>query len=168
MWASQYYKFTKPRTMISSGGLGTMGYGMPAAIGAQVGCPDKIVFDIAGDGSIQMNIQELTTAVNNKLPIKIAVLDNAYLGMVRQWQELLHGKRYSSVDLEANPDLVKVAEAYGVKAIRVTKIEEVRPAIEESLAIKDRPTLIDFKVAREENVYPFVPAGQAINEMLVD
>jgi len=168
MWASQYYKFTKPRTMISSGGLGTMGYGMPAAIGAQVGCPDKIVFDIAGDGSIQMNIQELTTAVNNKLPIKIAVLDNAYLGMVRQWQELLHGKRYSSVDLEANPDLVKIAEAYGAKAIRVTKIEEVRPAIEESLAVKDRPTLIDFKVAREENVYPFVPAGQAINEMLVD
>jgi len=168
MWASQYYKFTKPRTMISSGGLGTMGYGMPAAIGAQVGCPDKIVFDIAGDGSIQMNIQELTTAVNNKLPIKIAVLDNAYLGMVRQWQELLHGKRYSSVDLEANPDLVKIAEAYGAKAIRVTKIEEVRPAIEESLAVKDRPTLIDFKVAREENVFPFVPAGQAINEMLVD
>ena len=168
MWASQYYKYTKPRTMISSGGLGTMGYGMPAAIGAQVGCPDKIVFDIAGDGSIQMNIQELTTAVNNKLPIKIAVLDNAYLGMVRQWQELLHGKRYSSVDLEANPDLVKIAEAYGAKAIRVTKIEEVRPAIEESLAVKDRPTLIDFKVAREENVYPFVPAGQAINEMLVD
>ena len=168
MWASQYYKFTKPRTMISSGGLGTMGYGMPAAIGAQVGCPDKIVFDIAGDGSIQMNIQELTTAVNNKLPIKIAVLDNAYLGMVRQWQELLHGKRYSSVDLEANPDLVKIAEAYGAKAIRVTKIEEVRAAIEESLAVKDRPTLIDFKVAREENVFPFVPAGQAINEMLVD
>jgi len=168
MWASQYYKFTKPRTMISSGGLGTMGYGMPAAIGAQVGCPDKIVFDIAGDGSIQMNIQELTTAVNNKLPIKIAVLDNAYLGMVRQWQELLHGKRYSSVDLEANPDLVKIAEAYGAKAIRVMKIEEVRPAIEESLAVKDRPTLIDFKIAREENVYPFVPAGQAINEMLVD
>jgi len=168
MWASQYYRFTKPRTMISSGGLGTMGYGMPAAIGAQVGCPDKIVFDIAGDGSIQMNIQELTTAVNNKLPIKIAVLDNAYLGMVRQWQELLHGKRYSSVDLEANPDLVKIAEAYGAKGIRVTKIEEVRPAIEESLAIKDRPTLIDFKVAREENVFPFVPAGQAINEMLVD
>jgi acetolactate synthase-1/2/3 large subunit len=168
MWASQYYKFTKPRTMISSGGLGTMGYGMPAAIGAQIGCPDKIVFDVAGDGSIQMNIQELTTAVNNKLPIKIAVLDNAYLGMVRQWQELLHGKRYSSVDLEANPDLVKIAEAYGAKGIRVTKIEEVRPAIEESLAVKDRPTLIDFKVAREENVYPFVPAGQAINEMLVD
>jgi len=168
MWASQYYRFTKPRTMISSGGLGTMGYGMPAAIGAQVGCPDKIVFDIAGDGSIQMNIQELTTAVNNKLPIKIAVLDNAYLGMVRQWQELLHGKRYSQTDLEDNPDLVKIAEAYGAKAIRVTKIEEVRPAIEESLAVKDRPTLIDFKVAREENVFPFVPAGQAINEMLVD
>jgi acetolactate synthase-1/2/3 large subunit len=168
MWASQYYKFTKPRTMISSGGLGTMGYGMPAAIGAQFGCPDKIVFDIAGDGSIQMNIQELTTAVNNKLPIKIAVLDNSYLGMVRQWQEIIHGKRYSQTDLEGNPDLVKIAEAYGAKGIRVEKIEDVRPAIEESLKIKDRPTLIDFKVAREENVFPFVPAGQALNEMLVD
>ncbi|MFH1710146.1 MAG: biosynthetic-type acetolactate synthase large subunit [bacterium] len=168
MWASQYYKFTKPRTMISSGGLGTMGYGLPAAIGAQFGCPDKIVFDIAGDGSIQMNIQELTTAVNNKLPVKIAVLDNAYLGMVRQWQELLHGKRYSQTDLEGNPDLARIAEAYGAKSIVVTKIEEVRPAIEESLTIKDRPTLIDFKVARGENVFPFVPVGQAINEMLVD
>jgi acetolactate synthase-1/2/3 large subunit len=168
MWASQYYKFTKPRTMISSGGLGTMGYGLPAAIGAQFGCPDQIVFDIAGDGSIQMNIQELTTAVNNKLPVKIAVLDNACLGMVRQWQELLHGKRYSQTDLEGNPDLVKIAEAYGARGIRVTKIEEVRPAIEESLTIKDRPVLIDFKVAKGENVFPFVPAGQAINEMLVD
>ena len=168
MWASQYYKFTKPRTMITSGGLGTMGYGLPAAIGAQFGCPDKIVFDIAGDGSIQMNIQELTTAVNNKLPIKIAVLDNACLGMVRQWQEILHGKRYSHTDLEANPDLVKVAEAFGAKGIKITKIEDVRSAIEESLAIKDRPVLLDFKVARGENVFPFVPAGQAINEMLVD
>jgi acetolactate synthase-1/2/3 large subunit len=168
MWASQYYKFTKPRTFLTSGGLGTMGYGLPAAIGAQFGCPERIVVDIAGDGSIQMNIQELTTAVNNKLPIKICVLDNAYLGMVRQWQELIHGKRYSHTDLDNNPDLIKVAEAYGAKGIRVTKQEEVRPALEEALKVKDRPVLIDFIVAREENVFPFVPAGQAINEMLVD
>jgi len=168
MWASMYYKFTKPRTFITSGGLGTMGYGFPAAIGAQIACPDKVVFDIAGDGSIQMNIQELTTAVNNKLPIKIAVINNSYLGMVRQWQELLYGKRYSQVDLEKNPDLVKIAEAYGAAGIRVTRPEEIRPAIEESLRIKDRPTLIDFAVAREENVMPFVPPGQALNEMLVD
>jgi len=168
MWASMFFKFIKPRTFITSGGLGTMGYGFPAAIGAQVGCPDKLVFDIAGDGSIQMNIQEMTTAVNNKLPVKIIVLNNSYLGMVRQWQEILYEKRYSSVDLEANPDLVKVAEAYGAAGIRVTRIEEVRSAIEESLKIKDRPTLIDFRVAREENVLPFVPPGQALNEMLVD
>ncbi len=168
MWSAMYYKFTKPRTFITSGGLGTMGYGFPAAIGAQIGCPDKVVFDIAGDGSIQMNIQEMTTAVNNKLPVKIAVLNNSYLGMVRQWQEILYDKRYSQVDLEGNPDLVKVAEAFGAAGIRVTKIEEVRPAIEESMKIKDRPTLIDFRVAREENVLPFVPPGQALNEMLVD
>jgi acetolactate synthase-1/2/3 large subunit len=168
MWAAQYYKFTKPRTMISSGGLGTMGFGLPAAIGAQLGCPDRTVIDIAGDGSIQMNIQELATAVNNKLPIKICVLNNSYLGMVRQWQELLHGKRYSQTDLENNPDLVKVAQAYGVKAIRVTKADEVKKALEEAMHTKDGPTLIDFSVAREENVFPFVPAGQAINEMLVD
>ena len=168
MWTAMYYKFIKPRTLITSGGLGTMGYGFPAAIGAQMGCPDKVVFDIAGDGSILMNIQEMVTAVNYKVPVKIAVLNNGYLGMVRQWQELLYGKRYSAVDLEHNADLVKVAEAFGAAAIRVTKIEEVKPAIEESLKIKDRPTLIDFKVAREENVLPFVPPGQALNEMLVD
>jgi acetolactate synthase-1/2/3 large subunit len=168
MWTAMYYKFIKPRTLITSGGLGTMGYGFPAAIGAQMGCPDKVVFDIAGDGSILMNIQEMVTAVNYKVPVKIAVLNNGYLGMVRQWQELLYGKRYSAVDLEQNADLVKVAEAFGAAAIRVTKPEEVKPAIEESLKIKDRPTLIDFKVAREENVLPFVPPGQALNEMLVD
>jgi len=168
MWAAMFYKYTKPRTFISSGGLGTMGYGFPAAIGAQVGCPDKIVFDIAGDGSILMNIQEMVTAVANKLPVKIAVLNNSYLGMVRQWQELIYGKRYSQVSLETNPDLVKVAEAFGAAGITVTKPEEVRAAIEQSLTIKDRPTLIDFRVAKEENVYPFVPPGQALNEMLID
>ena len=168
MWAAQFYKFKKPRTFISSGGLGTMGYGLPAAIGAQLAKPDAVVFDIAGDGSIQMNIQELTTAVNNKLPIKIVVLNNCFLGMVRQWQELLHGKRYSATNLCNNPDLVKIAEAYGAKGIRVTKPEELKKALEEAMKIKDGPVLIDVAVAKEENVFPFVPAGQAINEMLID
>ncbi|MFC1766938.1 biosynthetic-type acetolactate synthase large subunit [Candidatus Margulisiibacteriota bacterium] len=168
MWAAQFYKFTKPRTWISSGGLGTMGYGLPAANGAQLGRPDKTVFNIAGDGSIQMNIQELTTAVNNKLPIKIVVLDNGFLGMVRQWQEVIHDKRYSATDLCDNPNLIKVAEAYGAKGILVTKKEDVRKAIDESLTIKDRPTFIVIKIEREENVLPFVLPGQPINQMLLD
>lgn len=168
MWAAQFYAYTKPRTFISSGGLGTMGFGLPAAVGAQFGKPEAIVFDIAGDGSIQMNIQELTTAVNNKLPIKIAVLNNSYLGMVRQWQELLINKRYSHTDMHNNPDLVKIAQAYGAAGLRATKPAEVMPILEEALKIKDRPVLIDFIVAEEENVFPFVPAGQAINEMLID
>ena len=164
MWAAQFYTYTKPRTFISSGGLGTMGYGFPAAIGAQVGCPDKIVFDIAGDGSIQMNIQELSTAVINKLPVNIAVLNNGYLGMVRQWQELFYKRRYSQTCLE-NPDFVKVAESYGATGIRVTKKEEVRPAIEKAISIKG-PVLLDFIVEPEENVFPMVPAGEAINRMI--
>jgi acetolactate synthase-1/2/3 large subunit len=168
MWAAQFYRYTKPRHWISSGGLGTMGFGLPAAVGAQIGNPDTVVFDIAGDGSIQMNIQELTTAVNNKLPIKIAVLNNSYLGMVRQWQELLHGKRYSHTDLCNNPDLVKIAEAYGAVGIRAATKEEAVKAIEEALKITDRPVLMDFRVAKEENVFPFVPAGQPINEMIID
>lgn len=168
MWTAQYYKFTKPRTFISSGGLGTMGYGFPAAIGVQFAKPDAIVFDIAGDGSIQMNIQEMATAVNNKLPIKIAVLDNCFLGMVRQWQELLYEKRYSQTNLCNNPDLVKIAEAYGAVGIRITRPEEVEKALKEALKIKDRPVLMDFMVHKEENVFPFVPPGQAINEMLID
>ena len=168
MWAAQFYKYTKPRTFISSGGLGTMGFGFPAAIGAQVGCPDKVVIDIAGDGSIQMNIQELNTAVNNKIPVIIAILNNGYLGMVRQWQELLHGKRYSHTDLNNNPDFIKIAEAYGALGIRVQKLEEVIPAMKRAIANREKPTVIDFVVAREENVFPFVPAGQPINEMIVD
>ena len=166
MWAAQYFTYTKPRTYISSGGLGTMGYGFPAAIGVQLGCPDKIVFDIAGDGSIQMNIQELATAAANKLPVKIAILNNSYLGMVRQWQELFYKKRYSATCLKAGcPDFVKVAEAYGAAGIKVTKKEEVRPAIDKALKTKG-PVLLNFIVHEEENVFPMVPAGEAINRMI--
>ncbi|MFA5113148.1 MAG: biosynthetic-type acetolactate synthase large subunit [Candidatus Margulisiibacteriota bacterium] len=168
MWAAMFYKYTKPRSWISSGGLGTMGFGLPAANGAQFGRPDALVIDFAGDGSIQMNIQELTTAVNNRLPIKIFVLNNCFLGMVRQWQELIYDRHYSHTNLCNNPDLVKIAEAYGAVGLRVTKPEEVRGAIEKAFAINDRPVLVDFVVAKEENVFPFVPPGQAINEMLID
>ena len=165
MWAAQFYKFDKPRQFISSGGLGTMGYGFPAAIGAQMGCPKKVVFDIAGDGSIQMNIQELTTAVSNKLPVKVAILNNGYLGMVRQWQELFYKKRYAHTKLECSPDFVKLAEAYGAKGMRITKKEDVKKAIKDALNI-DKPVLMDFRVEPEENVFPMVPAGQPINKMI--
>ena len=165
MWAAQYYRFKSPRSMLSSGGLGTMGYGFPAAIGAQIGMPDKIVFDIAGDGSIQMNIQELATAVQNKLSINVAILNNYFLGMVRQWQEMFHGRRYSATCLIGNPDFVKIAEAYGAKGIKVKKKSEVRPAIEEAIK-SPLPVLLDFEVAREENVYPMVPVGKGIREMI--
>ncbi len=164
MWACQWYKYDRPRTFISSGGLGTMGFGFPAAMGAKVGCPEKQVFDIAGDGSIQMNIQELATCVANKINVKVAILNNGYLGMVRQWQELFYKKRYSYTTLY-NPDFVKLAESYGAVGIRVTKKEDVRPAIEKALAI-DNTVFIDFHVEPEENVYPMVPAGEAINRMI--
>lgn len=164
MWAAQWYTYTKPRTLVSSGGLGTMGYGFPASIGAQVGCPEKIVFDIAGDGSIQMNIQELSTVVCNKIPVKVAILNNRCLGMVRQWQELFYKKRYAYTCL-VNPDFVKIAEAYGAVGIRVTKKEEVRPAIEKALATPS-PVFIDFLIEEEENVFPMVPAGEAIDRMI--
>ncbi len=165
MWAAQYYQYTKPRTLISSGGLGTMGYGFPASIGAQIGHPEKIVFDIAGDGSFQMNIQELATAVNYQIPVKIAILNNGYLGMVRQWQQLFYQSRYSQVNLEGHPDFVKVAQAYGVEGIRVTKPEEVEPALKKALNIAG-PVILDFRVSREENVYPMVPAGAALNQII--
>jgi acetolactate synthase-1/2/3 large subunit len=165
MWAAQYYTFKRPRQFLSSGGLGTMGYGFPAAIGAQVGCPDAIVFDIAGDGSIQMNIQELATAAANRLPVKVAILDNGYLGMVRQWQELFFHRRYSHTRLEGNPDFVKLAEAYGAAGILVEAKAEVRPAIERALATPG-PVFLDFRVSPEENVFPMVPAGEAIDQMI--
>jgi acetolactate synthase-1/2/3 large subunit len=183
MWAAQFYKYTIPRQFLSSGGLGTMGYGFPAAIGAQVGNPDKMVFDIAGDGSIQMNIQELATAVLNKLPVKIAILNNQYLGMVRQWQSLFYDKNYAYTSLAASeqrdeqrsnrqqespayiPDFVKLAEAYGAAGMRIEKPEEVREAIEEAIRIPNT-VVMDFRVEREENVWPMVPAGAAISEMI--
>jgi len=164
MWAAQWYKCDQPRTFISSGGLGTMGFGFPAAMGAKVGQPDKQVIDIAGDGSIQMNIQELGTCVANKINVKVAILNNGYLGMVRQWQELFYKKRYSQVSI-SSPDFVKLAESYGAVGIKVTKKEEVRLAIEKALSI-DNTVFIDFHVEPEENVYPMVPAGEAINKII--
>jgi acetolactate synthase-1/2/3 large subunit len=166
MWAAQHYKALTPRSFISSGGLGTMGYGLPAAIGAQAGCPDKLVFDISGDGSIQMNSQELATAVAYNLPVKVAILNNGYLGMVRQWQELMWDRRYSQTDLDVGtPDFVKLAEAYGALGLRATRPEEVRPVLEQAIAAR-KPVVIDFVVAREENVFPFVPPGQPLTKMV--
>ncbi len=165
MWAALFYRFDKPRRFISSGGLGTMGYGFPAAIGAQIGKPDAVVFDIAGDGSFQMNIQELATAVEQKLPVNIAILNNRYLGMVRQWQEMFFNKRYSGTDIECQPDFVKVAEAYGARGIRVEKTEDVAEAIKEAISIKG-PVVLDFDVDREENVWPMVAPGAPISEIM--
>ncbi|MCU0652279.1 MAG: biosynthetic-type acetolactate synthase large subunit [Candidatus Omnitrophica bacterium] len=164
MWATQWYKYNHPRTFISSGGLGTMGFGFPAAMGAKLGCPDKQVIDIAGDGSIQMNIQELATCVCNKINVKVFILNNGYLGMVRQWQELFYKRRYSHTCI-SGPDFVKLAESFGAVGIRVTKKEDVRPAIEKALSI-DNTVFVDFHIEPEENVFPMVPAGEAINQMI--
>ena len=168
MWAAQFYKYDKPRRFLSSGGLGTMGFGFPAAIGAQLACPNDLVIDIAGDGSIQMNIQELATAVINKLPVKVAILNNHYLGMVRQWQELFFRERYSHTHLNVVPDFVKVAEAYNAVGLRATKPEEVEPVLREALKVKDKPVFMDFVVDWREKVYPMVPAGASIDEMLFE
>ncbi len=166
MWTAQYYKFIHPRTFITSGGLGTMGFGLPAAIGAQIGCPDKKVINIAGDGSIQMNIQELCTAVEQRLPIVICILNNQYLGMVRQWQQLFYQGRYSYTDISLQPDFVRLAEAYGAVGMRVTQASEVEPALRRALQETDRPVMIDFRVAREANVFPMVPPGESLQNML--
>jgi acetolactate synthase-1/2/3 large subunit len=166
MWAAQFYHFNKPRHFLTSGGLGVMGYGFPAAIGAQLAAPDKTVIDVAGDGSIQMNIQELATARQYKCPVKIAILNNGYLGMVRQWQELFYDKRYAGTDLEVAPDFVKLAEAYGAVGLRATKVSEVEPVIKEALAT-DNTVFMDFVISREEGVYPMVPAGKATTDMLL-
>jgi len=166
MWAAQYYHFDQPGRFITSGGLGCMGFGLPAAIGAQVACPDAIVVDIAGDGSIQMNIQEMATAVQCGLPIKVVILNNRYLGMVRQWQELFYEKRYACTCLDHAPDFVKLAEAYGAVGLRATKPEEVEHVLSEGLS-SPKTVIMEFVVEREEGVYPMVPAGAAITEMLL-
>jgi len=166
MWAAQYFTLDHPRCWLTSGGLGTMGYGFPAAIGAQAAFPERTVIDIAGDGSIQMNIQELATAVQYNLPVKVAILNNGFLGMVRQWQELFYGRRYSHTRMDVAPDFVRLAEAYGALGLRATRPEEVRPLIEKALA-HPGPVLMDFQVAPEEGVYPMVPAGAPLTKMLL-
>jgi len=166
MWAAQYYHFESPNRFITSGGLGCMGFGLPAAIGAQVACPGELVVDVAGDGSIQMNIQELATAVQYNLPVKVVILNNRYLGMVRQWQELFYAKRYAATDLEQGPDFAKLAEAYGALGLKATKPEDVVPVLEQGLK-SPGPAMMDFWVAREECVYPMVPAGASTTEMLL-
>ena len=165
MWTAQYFPFLRPRTLLTSGGLGTMGYGFPAAMGAQVAFPNKLVIDISGDGSFQMNSQELATVVQYRLPVKVVILNNGYLGMVRQWQEFFYGKRYASVSLEGvSPDFVKLAEAYGAVGLRATKPEEVVPALKKAFSTPE-PVIIDFEIDPEENVYPMVPAGEPLNQM---
>ncbi len=166
MWAAQYYQYKEPRTFISSGGLGTMGYGLPAAIGAKIARPDMKVIDIAGDGSIQMNIQELATAVQYKIPVVICILNNHNLGMVRQWQTLFFNGRYSYTDMCAQPDFVKLAEAYGAVGMRITRAEDVEGALQEAFLVTDRPVIIDFWVERMADVYPMVPPGESLLNML--
>ena len=163
MWAAQFYRYSRPRQFISSGGLGTMGFGLPAAIGAQLAAPDELVVDIDGDSSFNMTLTELSTAVQYELPIKVCILNNGYMGMVRQWQELFYGKRYSCSTLQ-NPDFANLAEAFGAVGIAVDKNENVAEAIKNMLA-QNRPCVVDFKVDREENVWPMVPAGGSIDEM---
>jgi len=165
MWLAPYYKVKEPRRHISSGGLGTMGFGFPAALGAALARPDLPVWAITGDGGFQMTSQELATAKTYKLPVKIAIINNFYLGMVRQWQELLYERRYSASDLHDNPDFVKLAEAYGVPALRCTKPEELRPTLEEAARIEG-PVLIDIHVDEEANVFPMIPAGKSVADMI--
>jgi len=166
MWAAQYYHFDQPNCFITSGGLGCMGFGLPAAIGAQVAQPDRTVIDIAGDGSIQMNIQEMATAVQYNLPVKIAILNNGYLGMVRQWQELFYKRCYSYTAMDHSPDFVKLAEAFGAVGLRATRPDEVEAVIKQALATP-KTVIMDFRVEREECVYPMVPAGAPITDMLL-
>jgi acetolactate synthase-1/2/3 large subunit len=165
MWAAQYYHFAKPRRWINSGGLGTMGFGLPAALGAAVGCPDETVVCIAGDGSIQMNIQELATCAEDKIGVKVFIMNNGYLGMVRQWQELFWDKRYSHVDMGSFPDFVKLADAYGATGLRLTDKATLVDDMKQALAI-DGPVVVDVRVTREENTYPMIAPGQPARDMV--
>jgi acetolactate synthase I/II/III large subunit len=166
MWAAQYYYCTQPRQFVTSGGLGTMGFGFPAAIGAQVAFPDAVVIDVAGDGSFQMTLQELATAVQYDLPVIVAILNNHSLGMVRQWQQFFYNGRYADSSLEVSPDYVKLAEAYGAVGLRATKAHEVRPVLEEAIRVR-RPVVIDFVVRMMENVFPMIPSGGSVKDMLL-
>ena len=166
MWAAQYYHFDRPGHFVTSGGLGTMGFGLPAALGAQVAFPDALVVDVAGDGSIQMNIQEMATALQYQLPVKVVILNNCYLGMVRQWQELFYDKRYACTCMDHAPDFVKLAQAFGAVGLRATRPEEVEPVLKQGLDTPG-PVIMDFRVSKEECVYPMVPAGAPITEMLL-
>ena len=165
MWSTLYFDYRFPRQWISSGGLGTMGFGLPAAIGAKLGRPDKTVIDVSGDGGFQMTMQELATAVNYDIPVVVCILNNGYLGMVRQWQDLFWNKRYSQTCIAVQPDFVMLAEAFGAKGLRVTEPEHVGEALREAID-SGRPTVIDFKISPEENVFPMVPAGQSITELI--
>ena len=165
MWAAQYYQYVEPRSFISSGGLGTMGYGFPAALGAKMGCPEKTVICISGDGSFQMNQQEIATAINNNLAITVIIMNNGYLGMVRQWQEFFFDKRYAETTLNGNPDFTKLVEAYGGTGIRVKKKQELYPALEKALSL-DKFVLIDCFIPKEENVFPMVAPGSPISKMI--
>ncbi len=165
MWCAQYYHFSKPRRWINSGGLGTMGFGLPAAMGAQVGCPGQLVVCMAGDGSVQMNMQELATCAEHAIPIKVFIMNNGYLGMVRQWQELFWDRRYSAVDMGRHPDFVKLAEAYGATGMRLEDKSTLVEGMREAIATEG-PVLVDVRVSREENTYPMIPAGQAARDMV--
>ncbi len=165
MWAAQHYTFTEPRSFVTSGGSGSMGFEVPGAMGAQVGRPDRVVWSVAGDGGFQMTMAELATLVENKIPVKFAIINNNYLGMVRQWQEFFYQKSYVATYYTHNPDFVKLAEAFGMLGLRVTDKVQVRPAIEEAMEY-DGPALIDFVVEEEENVYPMIPAGQTIEDLI--
>jgi acetolactate synthase I/II/III large subunit len=165
MWTAQYYHFPEPRRWINSGGLGTMGFGLPAAMGAAVGCPDRTVVCIAGDGSVQMNAQELATCAQNGIPVKVVIMNNGYLGMVRQWQELFWDKRYSHVDMGRWPDFVKLAEAYGAHGVRLTDKRTLVDDLKAAIAVEG-PVVVDVRVTAEENVYPMIPAGQAARDMV--
>ncbi|MDH7569862.1 MAG: biosynthetic-type acetolactate synthase large subunit [Armatimonadota bacterium] len=168
MWAAQFYLCDRPRQFITSGGLGTMGFGLPAAIGAQFGRPGETVVAVVGDGGLQMTIQELMVAVEHRLPVKVCLLNNGYLGMVRQWQQIFWNNRYSAVDMRAQPNWVKLADAYGAPARVVETPGEVADALAWAMEITDGPCLIDFRVTREENVYPMIPSMGSIDQMLID
>ena len=166
MWAAQFLKFDKPHHWMTSGGLGTMGYGMPSAMGVQIAHPDELVVCVTGEASLMMNIQELSTIMQYRLPVKVFILNNRYMGMVRQWQEMFHGSRYSESYMDSLPDFVKLAEAYGMTGLRCDKIENVDATIKEMLAIKG-PVIVDMLVDQNENVYPMIPAGAAHYELVL-